>query len=74
MVKMLSPVGNSLAVIIDKPILELLGIDRATPLEVRTDGTSLILTPVKKGRKSRVKAAGEAMMNAHDRAFHKLAK
>jgi antitoxin MazE len=74
MVKMLSPVGNSLAVIIDKPVLDLLKIDRDTPLEISTDGTSIILTPTRRGRKDRVKAAATKMMDAHDRTFRKLAK
>ena len=41
MVKKLSAVGNSLGLIIDRPILELLDITRDTPLEVRTDGEAL---------------------------------
>jgi hypothetical protein len=46
MIKMLRPVGNSLGLIIDRPILELLGIDRRTPLRVRTDGKVLYIEPV----------------------------
>ncbi len=38
MVKKLSAVGNSLGLIIERPILELLDITKDTPLEVRTDG------------------------------------
>ena len=38
--------GNSYALVIDKPILELLEIVPNVPLKVTTDGTSLILTPV----------------------------
>lgn len=44
--KMLSKHGNSLAVVIEKPILELLGIQADTPLNLSTDGRSLILTPI----------------------------
>jgi len=36
--KRLSAVGNSLGVIIEKPILELLHIDKDTELELSTDG------------------------------------
>lgn len=43
--KKLSKHGNSWALIIDKPILELLGIDENTPLELRTDGKQLIVVP-----------------------------
>ncbi|MCC6680294.1 MAG: AbrB/MazE/SpoVT family DNA-binding domain-containing protein [Phycisphaeraceae bacterium] len=41
MIKKLTKHGNSLALIIDKPILDLLKIDADTPLEVTTDGHGL---------------------------------
>jgi hypothetical protein len=43
--KTLSAVGNSFALLLDRPILELLGISRDTPLEISTDGVRLIITP-----------------------------
>ena len=45
MVKRLTKHGNSLALVIDKPILELLGIDADTPLSVTTDGRRMIIAP-----------------------------
>jgi len=45
MVKHLTKHGNSLALVIDKPILELLKIDANTPLEISTDGRVLIISP-----------------------------
>jgi len=74
MVKKLTAVGNSLGLIIERPILDLLDIDKATPLEVRTDGVALIISPVRKSRSARLKAAAVRMMDAHDQAFRKLAK
>lgn len=47
MVKTLTKHGNSYALIIDKPILELLQATPETPFEVMTDGRSLVLTPVR---------------------------
>ena len=44
MVKRLTKHGNSLALLIDKPILELLKIDADTLLEVTTDGQSLVVS------------------------------
>jgi len=38
--------GNSYALVIDRPILELLEMSPSVPLKITTDGTSLILTPV----------------------------
>jgi len=46
MIKKLSKHGNSLALVIDRPILELLKIDEETPLNVATDGHTLIVSPV----------------------------
>ncbi len=45
MTRPLSKHGNSLALIIDRPILELLGIDERTPLTVSTDGRALVIVP-----------------------------
>ncbi len=44
--KRLTPIGNSLGLIIEKPILNLLGIDRNTELEITTDGKRLVIQPV----------------------------
>ena len=74
MIKRLTAVGNSLGLIIEKPILELLDIDKETPLEVRTDGEALIIRPQRKKRSARLKAAAERMMDAHDETMRKLAK
>jgi hypothetical protein len=41
--KKLSAVGNSLGIVIEKPILEILDIDRETELDMRTDGERLII-------------------------------
>ncbi len=47
MKKNLITIGNSLGVIIEKPILDLLGINKETQLEMITDGQRLIIEPVK---------------------------
>jgi antitoxin MazE len=46
MIKKMVSHGNSAALIIDKPILDILKIDMGTPLEVATDGKNLIISPV----------------------------
>ena len=46
MIKTLTVHGNSVALIIEKPILELLNISVDTPLRISTDGRSLIVSPV----------------------------
>ena len=74
MIKRLTAIGNSLGLIIERPILELLDIDKETPLEVRTDGEALIIRPQRRNRSARLKAAAERMMDAHDETMRKLAK
>lgn len=72
--KKLSAVGNSFGVVIEKPILELLKIDRDTEFEMTTDGERLILEPVREGRKKRLTEVHEKIMKKHDTTFRKLAK
>ncbi|TMQ02835.1 MAG: AbrB/MazE/SpoVT family DNA-binding domain-containing protein [Deltaproteobacteria bacterium] len=73
MKKKLSAIGNSLGIVIEKPILELLDIDRETELEMTTDGQRLIIEPVRQ-RRRRVLASAKKVMDAHDETFRKLAK
>jgi antitoxin MazE len=73
MKKKLSAIGNSLGIVIEKPILELLDIDRDTELELTTDGQRLIIEPVRP-RRTRVLASAKKVMGAHDETFRKLAK
>ena len=45
MVKKLIQHGNSAALVIDKPIMEILNITNETTFELSTDGKNLILSP-----------------------------
>jgi antitoxin MazE len=47
MTKTLIRHGDSLALVIDKPILEMLRISADTPLEITTNGDSLLVSPVR---------------------------
>jgi antitoxin MazE len=72
--KKLSAIGNSLGIIIEKPILELLDITRETELDMTTEGGRLIIAPVKKPKRERVKAAIDEVMVDHAGTFRKLAR
>ena len=75
MVKKLTAHGNSAALVIDKPIMELLHITMDTPLEISTDGKNLIISPVvDPARAKKFKAALGRVMSKHDKTFAKLAK
>jgi antitoxin MazE len=71
--KKLSSIGNSLGLVIEKPILELLDIDKDTELEMTTDGARLIIEPIRL-RKRRLLASAKKAMDAHDATLRKLAK
>jgi antitoxin component of MazEF toxin-antitoxin module len=75
MLKNLIKHGNSYAVIIDKPILELLQAGPDTPFEVISDGRSLVLTPVRDPEiEKRFERAVQRVHNRFGRAMKKLAE
>lgn len=75
MIKKLTKHGNSLALVIDRPILELLNIDPDTPLDVSTDGKQLIIATAKpSARRKKFEAAQESAHRRYGRAFKKLAE
>jgi antitoxin component of MazEF toxin-antitoxin module len=76
MSKRLQAIGNSAGIIIDKPILELLQITPDTELELKTDGQSLIITPVRESpsRAKRLAKVQAKVIRKHARTFRKLAK
>jgi antitoxin MazE len=75
MIKKLSKHGNSLALVIDRSILELLGIDEKTSLELSTDGEALVVAPVKdKKRKKKFAEALAASNERYGRALKRLAE
>jgi antitoxin component of MazEF toxin-antitoxin module len=75
MVKSLTKHGNSLALVIEKPVLELLGADAGTPFDVTTDGQALVLTPVTDPlRRQHFTAALNKVNKKYPRALKKLAE
>lgn len=73
MTKTLTEVGDGLALIIEKPILDRLKIDRDTPLEVTTDGKGILIRPVESDHRARVLEAAERVMDIHEETLRKLA-
>jgi antitoxin MazE len=58
MTKTLIQHGNSLALVIDKPLLEILQISADTPLSLTTDGDSLLISPIRdKARQKKLQAS-----------------
>lgn len=77
MPKKLTRHGNSLALIIDKPLLELLKITEKTNLELSIKDDALVIRPVrKKGTRSKgeIKEIAQEIMDEYADVFKKLAK
>lgn len=75
MTKKLSKHGNSLALVIDRSILELLGIDEQTPLKISTDGHALVIVPEHdKRRRKRFQQALDACNQQYGEALKRLAE
>lgn len=73
MTKKLARLGNSTALVIDKPILELLGIGPNDSVNLRTDGTSLIVTPIwRRPTRTELTEAIEFTLKNYGRALDKL--
>ena len=63
MQKMLIKHGNSLAIVIDKPILDMLQISANTPLELTTNGDQILVTPCRDKSKQKKLAASLKTLN-----------
>lgn len=75
MIKTLTKHGNSYAMVIDKPILELLHATPETPFEILSDGRSLVLTPVRNAKEEKKFEEAVAMLHQRfGRAMKKLAE
>lgn len=75
MIKNLQKHGNSQALVIDKPIMEALGIDGDTQLQVTVSGNSLVITPVNVGiGRERVLEAIEKLRPRYGEMLERLAK
>jgi antitoxin component of MazEF toxin-antitoxin module len=66
MTKTLIKHGNSLALVIDKPILEMLQISADTPLELTSNGDALLVAPI------RDKARQKKLRNSLDKINRKF--
>lgn len=74
MTKKLSPIGNSYGILIEKPILELLGITPDTELVVTTDGAGLQIRPKDGTRAARLNGIVDELMDKHSVTLAKLAQ
>src|SRR3989475_11778048 len=75
MVKRLTKHGNSLALVIDRGVLDLLDIDADTPLTITTDGNCLVVAPIRDPvRHKKFRAALESVIRKNGRALNRFAE
>jgi antitoxin MazE len=80
MIKKLSKHGNSLAVLIDKPILDMLNINENTHIKIRTDGVNIIIQPIHTEQitsisdNNKVQQLYEELANKYNAVLKKLSK
>ncbi len=75
MKKKLTRSGNSVALVLDRDLLEAAGLDAGATVEVSTDGEVIVISPVRGAR--RTERLKRVMARAHDRyagAFRRLAE
>jgi len=77
MSKKLTKHGNSLALVIDKPILKMLDISEQTQLELSIEGDALVIRPATKKKmrsKQEIKKIAQKIMDEYADVFKKLAE
>jgi len=73
MVKKLIQHGNSAALILDKPILDLLDLNLDSSLEITTDGKNIIISPQSDSRKEKdIIASLEKLNKRYGRTLKRL--
>jgi antitoxin component of MazEF toxin-antitoxin module len=75
MMKKLIKHGNSLALVIEKPVLDLLGAGPETSFDITTDGHALVLVPIKDAKRQKAfKSALSKVNEKYSRTLKKLAE
>ncbi len=73
--KKLTRTGNSLALVLDRPLLDQLGIDEETTLELSTDGSVIVVSPVRdKRREAKLREIIDRADARYAGVFKKLAE
>ena len=72
--KRLTKTGNSLALVLDKPLLDHVRIGANTPLEISTDGEVIVISPVRARRRTgKLKRVVEEAHRRYGGVFRRLA-
>jgi antitoxin component of MazEF toxin-antitoxin module len=74
MIKRLTKHGTSYALVIDRPLMDLLNIDDATPLSISTDGKCLIISPSDPARRKKFEQAKKDTFTKYRKTLKRLAE
>ncbi len=75
MVKNLTRLGNSSALIFDKTLMELMDIDADTPLKLSVENRRLIVQPLSEAeRKAHVRGVSRKLIKQNAELYRRLAK
>ncbi|HAP39118.1 MAG TPA: AbrB family transcriptional regulator [Nitrospira sp.] len=75
MIKTLQKHGNSMALVIEKPMMEALGITEDTPLQITLNGNALVITPANVGiGQARVEESLKKMRRRYGPMLKRLAE
>jgi antitoxin component of MazEF toxin-antitoxin module len=75
MKKKLTRTGNSVALVLDKPMLKQLGVDETSEVEVSMNGDVLVMTPVRDdARDEDFRRSADKIHSKYAGLFRRLAK
>ncbi len=75
MIKRLTRQGNSVAVVLDRPVLDAAHLDEGQEVEISTDGDVIVITPVRsKARQAKLRAVMGKLHDKYGGAFKRLAQ
>lgn len=75
MKKKLTRTGNSVALVLDKPLLEQLGLDENSEVELSTNGDVLVMTPLRSAaRERKFRRSAEKINTKYAGLFRRLAE
>ena len=75
MIKKLTRTGDSIALVLDKPLLEELGLDENTEVEVSTNGQVIVITPTRSAaRERRFRDAADKINRKYAGLFKRLSE
>lgn len=75
MKKRLSLSGDSVAIVLDKPLLEAVGVDAGSEVDVSTNGDVIVITPVRdSGQRRKLEKILDELDDEYAGVFRRLAE